>query len=70
LVAAHHGRSRPVVNASDPERAPTHSRNLAQETAIRYIRLERIWGTWGLAWWEAMLRSADWAASARANKDV
>jgi CRISPR-associated endonuclease/helicase Cas3 len=70
IVAAHHGRCRPVVNASDPERAPSHSRNLAQETAIRYIRLERIWGTWGLAWWETMLRSADWAASARANKDA
>lgn len=70
LVAAHHGRCRPVVNASDPERTPAHSRHLAQETAIRYIQLERIWGTWGLAWWEAMLRSADWAASARANKDA
>jgi CRISPR-associated endonuclease/helicase Cas3 len=69
LVAAHHGRCRPTVNASDPKCPPSHSRNLAQETAIRYVRLERIWGTWGLAWWEAMLRSADWAASARANKD-
>jgi hypothetical protein len=31
--------------------------------ALRFQRLQRHWGPWGLAWWEALLRAADWAAS-------
>jgi CRISPR-associated endonuclease/helicase Cas3 len=70
LVAAHHGRARPVVLAIDPDRAPSRSAELARGAALRYERLSRLWGPWGLAWWEALLRSADWAASARVNRDA
>jgi CRISPR-associated endonuclease/helicase Cas3 len=70
LVAAHHGHTRPVVRAIDPDRAPSRSAELACLAALRYEELSRLWGPWGLAWWEAVLRSADWAASARVNRDA
>lgn len=68
LIAAHHGRLRPSIPPIDPNLPPTHSRRLAQEAALRYARLQRIWGPWGLAWWEALLRAADWAASRRVDE--
>jgi CRISPR-associated endonuclease/helicase Cas3 len=67
LIAAHHGRSRPSIEPIDPAQAPSHSRALAQESTLRYMRLQRYWGAWGLAWWEVLLQSADWAASRRVN---
>jgi len=69
LIAAHHGRSRPSIDPIDPAQAPSRSRALAQQSTLRYVRLQRYWGTWGLAWWEALLRSADWTASRRVNAD-
>ena len=35
----------------------------AREVALRFARLQKRWGPWGLAWWEALLRSADQQAS-------
>ncbi|MHB8181704.1 MAG: type I-G CRISPR-associated helicase/endonuclease Cas3g [Acidithiobacillus ferrivorans] len=69
LIASHHGYARPIINAFDPLVAPTDSDKLAQEATLRYIRLQGIWGHWGLAWWESLLRASDWAASRRVNSD-
>jgi CRISPR-associated endonuclease/helicase Cas3 len=68
LIAAHHGYSRPSITAFDPNRPPSASSSLAQQSALRYLRLQEKWGAWGLAWWEALLRASDWASSRRANQ--
>ena len=68
LIAAHHGRSRPTVNAYDPEQPITLSPPLARDAALRFARLQAQWGPWGLAWWEGLLRAADRAASSALNE--
>ncbi len=35
----------------------------ARDVALRFARLQKRWGPWGLAWWEALLRAADQQAS-------
>jgi CRISPR-associated endonuclease/helicase Cas3 len=30
---------------------------------LRFARLQRRWGPWGLVWWESLLRAADQQAS-------
>lgn len=78
LVAAHHGHARPTIRAvlPSPRRAgpgtparrslpPSMLLPVATEAALRFARLQRRWGPWGLAWWEAVFRAADWAASRR-----
>jgi CRISPR-associated endonuclease/helicase Cas3 len=35
----------------------------ARDVAMRFARLQKRWGPWGLAWWEALLRAADAQAS-------
>lgn len=74
LIAAHHGRARPTINIEGcdslpPSRAARH----AHDIALRFARLQKQWGPWGLAWWESLLRSADWQASrqfAESNSDA
>ena len=70
LIAAHHGRARPSIPAIDPACPPpinkTGSRKEiadASEIALRFDRLQAQFGHYGLAWLEAVMRTADWHAS-------
>lgn len=63
LIAAHHGNARPNIFAYDEDRSADRSVELAQQIAIDFGTLQLEWGAWGLAWWEALLRAADVAAS-------
>lgn len=64
LIAAHHGRARPVIEIEGCEDAPPSLlQTRARDMALRFARLQKQWGPWGLAWWEALLRAADQQAS-------
>jgi CRISPR-associated endonuclease/helicase Cas3 len=63
LVAAHHGSARPLISARNAEGGEIPPEARALEVAVRFERLQRRWGPWGLAWWESLLRGADQAAS-------
>jgi CRISPR-associated endonuclease/helicase Cas3 len=63
LIAAHHGFARPYIFAFDPKFPPSETEANARDIVLRYARLLRRWGPWGLAWWEALLRAADQMAS-------
>ena len=64
LIAAHHGFARPVISTSGCEDAPPSALDgRAREVALRFARLQKRWGPWALAWWEALLRAADQQAS-------
>ena len=64
LIVAHHGFARPVIGTSGCEDAPPSVlEERARDVALRFARLQKRWGPWGLAWWEALLRSADQQAS-------
>jgi CRISPR-associated endonuclease/helicase Cas3 len=65
LIAAHHGFARPVIPPIDPADPPSLAAQSSREAGLRYAKLQREWGPWGLAWCESLLRAADWAASAR-----
>ena len=63
LIASHHGFARPEIAALDPDRPPSANTALAADAALRFARLQRRLGPWGLAGWEALLRAADQRAS-------
>jgi CRISPR-associated endonuclease/helicase Cas3 len=72
LVTAHHGRGRPWINAFDPDAAPPLDANIPRmdqgaqtDAALRFDRLQRRYGHYGLAWLETVMRTADWIASDR-----
>ena len=69
LIAAHHGFARPLLRTDGAEGPPSMLIGRAQEIALRFTRLEKAWGPWGLAWWEALLRAADQRASRRNDED-
>ncbi|MGI8604408.1 MAG: type I-G CRISPR-associated helicase/endonuclease Cas3g [Verrucomicrobiales bacterium] len=64
LVAAHHGFARPLIGIQGcPDAPPSLLEERSREVALRFVRLQRRWGPWGLAWWESLLRAADQQAS-------
>jgi CRISPR-associated endonuclease/helicase Cas3 len=72
VVAAHHGFARPVIathGCNDESIAEIEQR--ARDVTLRFARLQKRWGPWGLAWWEALLRAADARASRENdNRDI
>lgn len=65
-VAAHHGRARPHFSereSFDPEVKDDVVALLTREVPLRFDRLQRRYGRWGLAWLESILRAADVLAS-------
>ncbi len=69
LIAAHHGYARPIISTNGCNEAPPSVlQERAKEVALRFARLQKRWGPWGLAWWETLLRSADQQAS-RENEE-
>jgi CRISPR-associated endonuclease/helicase Cas3 len=68
LIAAHHGFARPLITTRGyPDKPPSLLNARAREVAKRFVRLQRQWGPWGLAWWESLLRAADHQASGEAG---
>ena len=64
LITAHHGSGRPTIRIDGCDEAPPSVlEEQAGEIALRFARLQKRWGPWGLAWWEALLRAADQQAS-------
>lgn len=64
LIAAHHGYARPLIASDGCEDAPPSMlEERTREVALRFARLQKRWGPWGLAWWESLLRAADVQAS-------
>ncbi|MFV0438773.1 MAG: type I-U CRISPR-associated helicase/endonuclease Cas3 [Desulfopila sp.] len=67
LIAAHHGRARPHFSGDevlDYTLSPEVGAQVAMEVPLRFARMQRRFGRWGLTWLESFLRAADYAASA------
>jgi CRISPR-associated endonuclease/helicase Cas3 len=65
LIAAHHGYARPHFpeRAFDRNQPKPESERVAHEVMLRFIRLQREYGWWQLAYLEAILKAADALAS-------
>lgn len=64
LIAAHHGGARPVIETRGCEDGPPSVlQDRARDVALRFARLQKRFGPWGLAWLETLVRSADQQAS-------
>ena len=71
LLAAHHGHARPAIGVGGyDDLPPSEAEANAHAIALRFACLQRQWGPWGLAWWEALLRAADQAASKRLDEEA
>lgn len=67
LVAAHHGQARPHFTSEqtiDSTATAMDRERIASEVPRRFARLQQVYGRWGLAYYESILRAADWHASA------
>jgi CRISPR-associated endonuclease/helicase Cas3 len=66
LIAAHHGNARPVITITGcADGPPSVLQDRARNVALRFARLQKRFGPWGLAWLEALVRAADQQASRR-----
>ena len=64
LIAAHHGNARPLIKSAGCEDGPPFLlESKAGDAALRFARLQKQYGPWGLAWREAILRAADQSVS-------
>ena len=71
LIAAHHGHARPAIGVGGyDDLPPSEAEAGAHAMALRFALLQRQWGPWGLAWWEALLRAADQRASRRLDEEA
>lgn len=71
LIAAHHGFARPVIGVNGCDDAPPSKlQERARDVALRFARLQKQWGPWGLAWWESLLRAVDHQASREVHADL
>ena len=71
LIAAHHGHARPSIGVGGyDDLPPSEAEGSAHAIALRFARLQRQWGPWGLAWWEGLLRAADQTASKRLDEEA
>lgn len=71
IIAAHHGRGRPHFSADeafDPQAMRDAELKMTNEIPIRFARMQRKYGRWGLAYLESLLRAADCAASANPSE--
>jgi CRISPR-associated endonuclease/helicase Cas3 len=70
LVAAHHGRARPMIETRGcDDGPPSVLEERARDVALRFAELQKRWGPWGCAWWEALMRAADQQASRRLDEE-
>ena len=71
LIASHHGHARSAIGVDGyDDLPPSEAEAHAHAIALRFAHLQRQWGPWGLAWWEALLRAADQAASRRLDEQA
>lgn len=68
LIAAHHGWARPHFEprSSDSSYTTASNTQALSDVVRRFGQLQQIYGRWGLAWLESLVRCADIAASEEA----